>query len=141
MFEIVVQGNRDEAQEATIRLLQDKGPLEIVDEDIVPALDLVGKRYERGEAFLPQLIQSAETVGESFKIIKEKLGENSAEKLSKGKIVLATVKGDIHDIGKNIVKVLLESYGFEVIDLGKDVPSETVVDEAIKNEVMGLSNL
>lgn len=93
--------------------------------------------------FLPQLIQSAETVKEAFVVLKDSIGQHSDSALAKGKIVLATVKGDIHDIGKNIVKVLLESYGFQVIDLGKDVPVETVVEAAIKHQVklVGLSAL
>lgn len=143
LFDIVVQGMREEARGATSKLIQEKEPLKIIDEDIVPALDLVGEQYENGTIFLPQLIQSAETVKEAFKVIKKKLGRGSNAQLSKGKIVLATVKGDIHDIGKNIVKVLLESYGFEVVDLGKDVSVERIVDEAIKNKVklVGLSAL
>lgn len=143
LFNVIVQGNSEEVKRVTGSLLQTKDPLSIIDEDITPALELVGKRYENGEIFLPQLIQSAETVKESLRVIKEKLGESADLKLSKGKIVLATVKGDIHDIGKNIVKVLLESYGFQVIDLGKDTAVEKVVKEAVKNKVklVGLSAL
>ncbi len=143
LFDIVVRGMKEEARGATSKLIQQKEPLKIIDEDIVPALDLVGEQYENGTIFLPQLIQSAETVKESFQVIREYLGKSSSLQLSKGKIVLATVKGDIHDIGKNIVKVLLESYGFDVIDLGKDVAVDRVVDEAIKNKVklVGLSAL
>lgn len=101
----------------------------------------MGDRYEKGTAFLPQLIQSAEAVKCGFEIIRDsskKEGENK-----KGKIVLATVKGDIHDIGKNIVKMLLENYGYDVIDLGKDVPIESVVDAVIQNDIklVGLSAL
>lgn len=143
LFNVIVQGNSEEVKRVTGSLLQTKDPLSIIDEDITPALELVGKCYENGEIFLPQLIQSAETVKESLRVIKEKLGESADLKLSKGKIVLATVKGDIHDIGKNIVKVLLESHGFQVIDLGKDTAVEKVVKEAVKNKVklVGLSAL
>lgn len=108
--------------------------LEVVNELLIPALDEVGKKYEVGEIFLPQLIQSAETVQKAFEVIKERLVLKSEAGISKGKIILATVEGDIHDIGKNIVKVILENYGYEVIDLGKDVPIETVVSETRKME-------
>ncbi|MDU1853916.1 MAG: cobalamin-dependent protein, partial [Clostridium baratii] len=99
--------------------------------------------YEKGEIFLPQLIQSAETVKVAFDLIKNNLVKNNKNTVSKGKIILATVKGDIHDIGKNIVKVILENYGYDILDLGKDVAIEKVVDEAIKNNIklVGLSAL
>ncbi|MFY9483941.1 MAG: homocysteine S-methyltransferase family protein [Tissierellaceae bacterium] len=143
LVDIIIKGMRDEARAATQELLTTKEPLDIVNEYIVPTLDLVGDRYEKGEIFLPQLIQSAETVKSSFEVIKESLGRDSGEAISKGKIILATVKGDIHDIGKNIVKVLLENYNYEVIDLGKDVPSEVIVEEAIRQDIqlVGLSAL
>ena len=103
----------------------------------------MGENYERGEIFLPQLIQSAETVKSSFEIIKSKLKKGCDCEISSGKIILATVKGDIHDIGKNIVKILLENYNYSVIDLGKDVPKEEIIETAIKNEIklVGLSAL
>ena len=140
---IILKGLKGEAKYATCSLLNDKKPLEIVNQYIVPALDLMGKRYEKGEIFLPQLIQSAETVKKSFDVIKEEIKEKSDLPICNGKIILATVKGDIHDIGKNIVKVLLESYGFEVLDLGKDVSKEIIIEEAIKNNIklIGLSAL
>ncbi|WP_343231689.1 homocysteine S-methyltransferase family protein [Tissierella simiarum] len=140
---IIEKGLREEAKDATIKLLEQKDPLLIVNQDIVSALDLVGEKYEKGYIFLPQLIQSAETVKESLEVIKNRLSKDSFSQISKGKIILATVKGDIHDIGKNIVKVLLENYGFQVIDLGKDVPKEKIVEEAIKHNVklIGLSSL
>lgn len=143
LVDIIIKGMRDEARAATQELLTTKEPLDIVNEYIVPTLDLVGDRYEKGEIFLPQLIQSAETVKRSFEVIKESLSRDSGEAISKGKIILATVKGDIHDIGKNIVKVLLENYNYEVIDLGKDVPSEVIVEEAIRQDIqlVGLSAL
>jgi 5-methyltetrahydrofolate--homocysteine methyltransferase len=143
LFEIIEKGIKEEARGETFKLLESEEPLEIINKRIIPALDQVGDRYEKGDIFLPQLIQSAETVRNAFSAIKEKIEETSAPQVSKGKIILATVKGDIHDIGKNIVKVLLESYGFEVIDLGKDVGKETIIQAAIKNNVklIGLSAL
>ncbi len=143
LFKIILNGIKEEAQIATVKLLENKQPLEIVNEYIIPALDIVGEKYENGHIFLPQLIQSAETVKESFKVIKDKLRKGTDAEISKGKIVLATVKGDIHDIGKNIVKVLLENYNYEIIDLGKDVSKEKIVEAVIKNNVklIGLSAL
>lgn len=143
LFKIILKGIKEEAQIATVKLLENKQPLEIVNEYIIPALDIVGEKYENGHIFLPQLIQSAETVKESFKVIKDKLIKGTDAEISKGKIVLATVKGDIHDIGKNIVKVLLENYNYEIIDLGKDVSKEKIVEAVIKNNVklIGLSAL
>ncbi len=140
---IIVKGLKDEAAKKTEELLEDHEELEIVNEYLIPALDVVGQKYEKGELFLPQLIQSAETVKMAFEVIKARISSNSDKSISKGKIVLATVKGDVHDIGKNIVKVILENYGYEVIDLGKDVPIETVVEAAFKHKVklVGLSAL
>ena len=143
LFNIILKGLKGNAKDATVALLNNKEPLDVVNEYIVPALDLMGKKYEGGEIFLPQLIQSAETVKKSFEVIKEKVKESSDLPICNGKIILATVKGDIHDIGKNIVKVLLESYGFEVMDLGKNVSKEVIIEEAIKNNIklIGLSAL
>lgn len=141
--QIIIDGMEEDAAVSTEELLKTKAPLEIVNEYIIPALDYVGEEYEEKEIFLPQLIQSAETVKKSFEIIKKNMLEKGQNNIEKGKIVLATVKGDIHDIGKNIVKVLLENYGFKVIDLGKDVPIEKVV-EAVKEhdiKLVGLSAL
>lgn len=143
LFEIILKGMKEEAKIATTKLLEEKEPLDVVNEYIVPALDLVGEKYEKGETFLPQLIQSAETVKNAFEIIKEKLSKEGSPQMSSGKIILATVKGDIHDIGKNIVKVILENYNYEIIDLGRDVPKEKVIEAAIKHNVklVGLSAL
>lgn len=143
LWDIIVKGIKEEAKAATSNLLLVKEPLEIVNEYLVPALDVVGERYEKGEIFLPQLIQSAETVKSAFEVLKEKISKDSGMNISNGKIILATVKGDIHDIGKNIVKVLLENYNYEIIDLGKDVPIELIVDEAINHNIqlVGLSAL
>lgn len=140
---IVIKGLKEEAKQATIELLKYKKELEIVNEYLIPALDEVGNKYEKGELFLPQLIQAAETVKNSFTILKAEIAKSNSKTISKGKILVATVKGDIHDIGKNIVKVILENYGYEMIDLGKDVPIKTVVEEAKKHNVslVGLSAL
>lgn len=141
--EIIIRGLKEEAASKTKELLENNDSLTIVDEYLIPALDIVGDRYEKGEIFLPQLIQSAETVKNAFTVIKEKMMLQGEKGISKGKIILATVKGDIHDIGKNIVKVILENYGYDVIDLGKDVPIEAVVESAKKENIklVGLSAL
>lgn len=141
---IVIRGFKDEARGETQRLLlEGKQELDIVNQDLIPALDAVGDKYEKGEIFLPQLIRSAETVKRAFDVLKENLIIKGSKKISKGKIILATVKGDIHDIGKNIVKVILENYGYDVIDLGKDVPIELVVQKAKEEKIklVGLSAL
>ncbi|SHH82681.1 5-methyltetrahydrofolate--homocysteine methyltransferase [Clostridium grantii DSM 8605] len=141
--EIVIKGLKEEAFKATKELLITENSMDIINKQLIPALDHVGEEFDKGTLFLPSLIQSAETVKVAFNIIKEELEAKGEEKVNKGKVVLATVKGDIHDIGKNIVKVLLENYGFEVIDLGKDVPPQKIVD-AIKEhsiKLVGLSAL
>lgn len=140
--EIILEGYEDRAAAATVELLKDMKPLEIVEEIIIPTLETVGKEYEEGIRFLPQLIKSADTVKSAFVVLKEAM-EASGESISYGKVILATVQGDIHDIGKNIVKVILENYGYEVIDLGKDVPIDAVVAAAREHEIkmVGLSAL
>lgn len=117
--------------------------MDIVNKYLIPALDTAGDKFEKGKIFLPQLIQSASVAQACFAVIKERLAGSGSQPVSKGKIVLATVKGDIHDIGKNIVKVLLENYGYTVIDLGRDVPCEDVVNAAVQHSVklVGLSAL
>ncbi len=139
----VAKGLKSECALLTTQLLETKDPLEIINTLLIPALDLVGKRYESGEIFLPQLINSATASSEAFEVIKAHILENGSEQFSKGKIILATVQGDIHDIGKNIVKVILENYGYQVIDLGRDVPPEKVVETAVSENVslIGLSAL
>lgn len=139
--DLIIEGRREEAGAKTEELLKTTEPLAIIDNEFIPALDIVGERYEKGILFLPQLIQSAEAVKQGFDLLKAALPKDSG--VSKGRIVLATVYGDIHDIGKNIVKMLLENYGYEVIDLGKDVPVETVVDTVRDKNVklVGLSAL
>ena len=118
-------------------------PVDIIDRCIVTALDLVGKDFEAGKKFLPQLLLSADTVSASFAVIKAFLESSGEKQEPKGTIAIATVFGDIHDIGKNIVKAMLENYGYTVIDLGKNVPAETVVQTVLENDIrlVGLSAL
>ena len=134
--EAVERGLKEAAGQAAEELAQTLPGLEIVNAHIVPALDTVGRRFEEKTLFL---LMSADAAKAAFEVVKKHLGTDSAEQ-SKLTIVIATVKGDVHDIGKNIVKVLLENYGFRVIDLGKDVPPETVL-EAVKKESAGLVGL
>lgn len=144
LIEIVLKGLKDNAATAVKELIKTKDELQIVNDYLIPALDMVGNEYEKGTIFLPQLIQSAETVKCAFDVLKESLKSKAAAGITKGKIILATVKGDIHDIGKNIVKVILENYNYDIIDLGKDVPVEKVVEEAKKYDeliIVGLSAL
>ena len=140
----VLNGIREYAADATRELLKTRPAMEIVNEILIPALDKVGADFESGKLFLPQLIQSATTAQEAFDVLKEYMsGQKDAGTVSKGKVIIATVKGDIHDIGKNIVKVVMENYGYEMIDLGKDVPIEKVV-EAVQQtgaKLVGLSAL
>lgn len=140
---IVIKGLKEEASITTRELLETMEELEVVNNMLIPALDEVGQKYEKGEIFLPQLIQSAETVKNAFEVIKEKLSDKKENNISKGRIILATVKGDIHDIGKNIVKVILQNYGYDILDLGKDVPIESVVKTAMDEDIqlVGLSAL
>lgn len=139
----VENGLKSDAVNAVKELMKFADPMDIINNYLIPALDSAGEKFEKGTIFLPQLILTAGSAQACFDIIKEKLADSGEKAVSKGKVVLATVKGDIHDIGKNIVKVLLESYGFTVIDLGKDVPPETVVNSAIEHHVklVGLSAL
>ena len=143
LMKAVEQGLKGEAAACTKALLAEKEPLELVDEALIPALDIVGVKYEKGKLFLPQLLQAASAAQSAFEEIKTAIAQRGGAGASKGRIVLATVKGDVHDIGKNIVKVILENYGFEVIDLGRDVPVETVVETVREKDVhlVGLSAL
>lgn len=138
----IERGLKEEAKDLTLKILNSKDEHYVLDQVLIPALDVVGAKYDKGELFLPQMIQSAETVKVALNIIKERLSKSNNTS-SKGKIIVATVQGDIHDIGKNIVKIMLENYGYEVIDLGKDVPIEEVVKKAKeeKIELIGLSAL
>lgn len=133
----------DCAAAAAALLAAGTDPMTLINEQLIPALDLVGERFEKGAVFLPQLIQSAGAAQAAFDVVKQHIAKNGGSSESRGRVVLCTVKGDIHDIGKNIVKTLLENYGFEVIDLGKDVEYQAVVDAAIKYEakLVGLSAL
>ena len=137
----IIKGVKNEAYSFAKELLKDKAPLEVINEEIVPALDEVGKCFEQKTMYLPQLLMAAEAASKAFEAVKESMGDSNGK--SKGKIMVATVKGDIHDIGKNIVKVLLKNYGYDVIDLGKDVEPEKVVSSAKENGVrlVGLSAL
>lgn len=139
----IVKGMKDEAGVCAKELLKDTAPLDVINTHIIPALDEVGAGFEQNKIFLPQLLMSADSAKAAFDVIKEYMILNNAEEKTGNKIVLATVHGDIHDIGKNIVKVLLSNYGFDVIDLGKDVPEETVLQAVTQNDVklVGLSAL
>ena len=141
LYESIKRGMSENAGKATQKQLETKEGLEIINDELIPALDEVGKGFEKGTIFLPQLLMSAEAAKAAFAVIKDSMAGKPRE--MKGKIIIATVKGDIHDIGKNIVKVMLENYDYDVIDLGKDVPPELIVDTAIKEDVklVGLSAL
>ena len=143
LMKSVEKGLKGDAAAHTRALLAEKQPLEVVDEALIPALDIVGAKYEKGTLFLPQLLQAASAAQSAFEEIKTAIAQKGEGSASKGRIVLATVKGDVHDIGKNIVRVILENYGFEVLDLGRDVPVETVVDTVREKDVhlVGLSAL
>lgn len=138
--ELILAGKKGEVPETVEALLQNMPPLEVINSHIIPALDTVGERYETGELFLPQLLASAEAVKSAFTVLDHYLPQGEGKK---GTVILATVKGDIHDIGKNIVKMLLENYGYQVVDLGKDVAPEAVVAAALETgaPLVGLSSL
>lgn len=139
----IEKGLKEEAHQTTIALVKSEEPLEIINSYLIPALDTVGKGFEKGIVFLPQLLMSADAAKSSFAVLKEELGKSGEQEKEKEKVILATVKGDIHDIGKNIVKVLLENYSFEVIDLGKDVDPDYIVETVLEKDVklVGLSAL
>ena len=139
----ILKGLKKETRELTRIQLETRPEMEVINEVLIPALDLVGEKYEKQEIFLPQLINSANAACEGFDLIKTEIAKRGGDSVSKGKIILATVQGDIHDIGKNIVKVVLENYGFQVMDLGKDVPPRTVVETAVREDIrlIGLSAL
>ncbi len=139
----IVKGLKEQAYKATQSVLAEKEPMDVINGELVPALDIVGKGFEKGTLFLPQLLMSAEAAKAGFEAIREYVVRQGTSQQKKAVIVIATVKGDIHDIGKNIVKVLLENYGYDVIDLGKDVSPETVVETVVKTHapLVGLSAL
>lgn len=139
----IIKGLKDQAYRATEEELKTKEPMEIINGELVPALDVVGQGFEKGTMFLPQLLMSAEAAKAGFEAIRQYVQSHGEAQERKATIVIATVKGDIHDIGKNIVKVLLENYGYEVIDLGKDVPPEKIVETVVDKHapLVGLSAL
>jgi hypothetical protein len=139
----ILKGLKEETYNNAKKLLEDHGELEIINEYLIPALDTVGDLYEKQVIFLPQLINAANAASSAFELIKERIANKGEHNVSKGKIVVCTVKGDIHDIGKNIVKVILENYGYRMIDLGRDVDIQKVVDTVIREDVklVGLSAL
>lgn len=139
----IIKGLRDEAGRITAELLGNIPPLDIVEQEIIPSLDIVGKGYEENRVYLPQLLMSADAAGSSFESIKKHMLSQKETLSQKCGIVIATVHGDIHDIGKNIVKLLLENYGFAVTDLGRDVPPETVAETVVRlhSPLAGLSAL
>ena len=143
IFAAVYNGLKNEGAVATAKLLETTDAMQVVNEMLIPALDRVGEDFEKNKNFLPQLIQSANTAQECFDVIKKHLTKTSGTPVSKGKIIVATVKGDIHDIGKNIVKVLLDNYGYTVVDLGRDVDPQLIVDTAVEQNItmIGLSAL
>lgn len=140
--EAIEKGLKEKSSEITAAMLSENAPLDIVNAHVIPALDNVGKRFEEKKLFLPQLLMSAEAAKASFEVIKAGMAADGGS-VKKGSIVIATVHGDIHDIGKNIVKLLLENYGYNVIDLGKNVPPETILEAVIENHasLVGLSAL
>ena len=140
----IVHGLKQDAATIAGGLLSSgKAPVEVIDGEIVPALEIVGKGFETGKVFLPQLLMAAEAASSAFEVIRDVLAKSGTKTELKGPIVIATVKGDIHDIGKNIVRALLENYGFKVIDLGRDVAPETIVETALREncKLVGLSAL
>ena len=143
LTDCIVKGLKEQSYKATTETLKTKDAMAVINEELVPALDIVGKGFEKGTVFLPQLLMSAEAAKAGFEAIKEHMESQGSVQEKKATIVIATVKGDIHDIGKNIVKVLLENYGYDVIDLGKDVPPELVVDTVVEKHapLCGLSAL
>ena len=143
LYDAIVKGLREQSEKAVTAQLAQKQPLEIINGEMIPALDYVGNGFEKHTLFLPQLLMSAEAAKAAFNVIRDKMAAEGGSRSNGVKVVLATVKGDIHDIGKNIVKVLFENYGYQVIDLGKDVPPEKIVEAAVKYNaaVVGLSAL
>lgn len=144
LYTMILQGRKDETAAKTAELLKNHEPLDIVNTEFMPALDEVGAKFEKGTLFLPQLMQSADAVKQAQEVLKDYFAKHEAENSEViGKVLVATVEGDIHDIGKNIVKMILENYGFDVVDLGKDVPIQTVVDTIREQDIqlVGLSAL
>ena len=139
----VTNGLEQETAKQVSALLSFADEITIVNDYLIPALDVVGKGFEKGDIFLPQMMQAAQAAQAGFEVIKQSMARSGRDESAKGEVVIATVKGDIHDIGKNIVRVIMENYGFKMIDLGRDVPKEAVV-EAVKAsdiKLVGLSAL
>lgn len=143
IFTAVLKGLENECRDYTRELTETTEPIDIINNHLIPALDEVGDKFEKGILFLPQLLKAANAAQAGFEVIKELMLSRGTEEVSKGKIVIATVKGDIHDIGKNIVKVIMQNYGYEIIDLGKDVSKEMIVETVVNEQVrlVGLSAL
>jgi len=141
--EMIIDGLSDQAGMVTQELLKTREQLDIVNNEIIPGLDAVGEAFETGECFLPHLIFAAETAQKAFDVIKESMLKSGKAQENKGKIILATVEGDVHDIGKNILKVILENYGYKIIDLGKDVTATTIINTIAQQNIrlVGLSAL
>jgi 5-methyltetrahydrofolate--homocysteine methyltransferase len=139
----ILRGLRTDAGRLAQRALETESELDLVERHLIPALDRVGEGYEQGRVFLPQLLSAAQAAQAVFEVIRTSITEKGGTPVKKGKLVIATVQGDIHDIGKNIVKTVLENYGYEVIDLGRDVPPETVVNTVTEQNIrlVGLSAL
>ncbi len=140
MSDAIVRGLKGDAANLARAELEKQTGLELVESTLIPALDKVGADYEAGRAFLPQLLAAAQAAQAVFAVIQESMG---ASEVRKGKVIIATVKGDVHDIGKNIVKTVMANYGYEIIDLGRDVPPETIVEATRREDVrlVGLSAL
>jgi 5-methyltetrahydrofolate--homocysteine methyltransferase len=141
--EAIIRGLRGDAGRLAKAALETEDELSLVERHLIPALDQVGDGYEKGTLFLPQLLSAAQAAQSVFEVIRASIAQKGGTPVKKGKLVIATVQGDIHDIGKNIVKTVLENYGYDVIDLGRDVPPETVVETVVREDVrlVGLSAL
>ena len=139
----VIRGLKTEAAALATELLATETELALVDGHLIPALDKVGEGYEAGRVFLPQLLSAAQAAQAVFEVIRTRLAERGGESVKRGKLLVATVRGDVHDIGKNIVKTVLENYGYDVVDLGRDVPPEAVVNAVREQKIrlVGLSAL
>lgn len=143
IFYTIEKGMNGETVSLVEKLLKSNDELTIVNDYLIPALDKVGKGFEQGTIFLPQMLQAAQAAQAGFDVIKDRLAESDKNQASLEPIIIATVKGDIHDIGKNIVKVIMENYGFNIIDLGRDVDPELIVETAVEKnaKMVGLSAL
>ncbi len=143
IFHCIEKGMKADTVSAVNRLLESHSEMELVNDFLIPALDNVGQGFEKGTIFLPQMLQAATAAQAGFDVIKTRLAESDKESVSLGEVVVATVKGDIHDIGKNIVKVIMENYGYKMIDLGRDVPAEKIVETVVEKNIklVGLSAL